>query len=247
MPVHPPRLEGICLPRLHYEEVRMRLCHFMIPFACPISITVIADATFLDVRTRLREDHRGATEQPGKYFRESDFHAHYDGRFGEMVVRSDERQLLLRNLLHTFASTMSDLGVSVWVAHGALLGWWWNHKLFPWDDGVDMQIELQSLMFLAEYYNMTEYHFRMPGRHRRRSYLLEINPHYTDRHTHDQLNRIDARWIDTDNGLFVDITAVSPAPTDPDAGGTAPNILMSKDGHRYLVSIADGTRKVERC
>jgi hypothetical protein len=48
-----------------------------------------------------------------------------------------------------------------------------------------------------------------------KKYLLEVNPHYADASTSDKLNRIDARWIDVQTGLFIDITTVHPVPRPP--------------------------------
>ncbi|MCJ1273032.1 hypothetical protein MMC21_000821 [Puttea exsequens] len=60
--------------------------------------------------------------------------------------------------------------------------------------------------------------------YRKRDYLLEVNPKYTDPSYEDYLNVIDARWIDIDTGLFIDITAVRPHYEKPD-------VICSKDKH----------------
>ena len=62
-----------------------------------------------------------------------------------------------------------------------------------------------------------------------RSYLLEINPNYDDGGTEDKNNVIDARWIDMDTGLFLDITAVR-RHRDPTMGR---DILRCKDSNQY--------------
>ena len=83
-----------------------------------------------------------------------------------------------------------------------------------------------TVHFLASYYNMTIHNFK------KRNYLLEVNPKYTDDSYEDYLNVIDARWIDTETGLFIDITAVRPRPGKK-------NVLCSKDQHEELVSVAE--------
>lgn len=83
-----------------------------------------------------------------------------------------------------------------------------------------------TVHFLANYYNMTIHNFK------KRNYLLEVNPKYTDDSYEDYLNVIDARWIDTETGLFIDITAVRPR-----AGKE--NVLCSKDQHEELVSVTE--------
>ena len=42
-----------------------------------------------------------------------------------------------------------------------------------------------------------------------RKYLLDVNPYARQRHRGDGMNIIDARWIDTRNGLYIDITGLS--------------------------------------
>lgn len=78
--------------------------------------------------------------------------------------------------------------------------------------------------FLASYYNMTIHKFR------ERDYLLEVNPKYTDPSYSDYLNVIDARWIDIDTGLFIDITAVRPHHEQK-------NVICSKDKHEERVCL----------
>ena len=138
---------------------------------------------------------------------------------------------------------MADLGAETWIIHGTLLGWWWNRKvrpdalslplpgikqlqILPWDSDIDVQMTNTTVHFLASYYNMTIHNFK------KRNYLLEVNPKYTDNSYEDYLNVIDARWIDTETGLFIDITAVRPRPGKK-------NVLCSKDQHEELVSVAE--------
>ena len=148
---------------------------------------------------------------------------------------------------------MSDLGVETWVVHGTLLGWWWNQKvchhllirgyskcscsggqILPWDSDLDLQVREETIYYLARHYNMTEYQFSLPGRSSDNKYLLEINPHYKTRGTEDKLNVIDARWIDTQTGLFIDISTVRKNWTAIEEG--VEGALMCKDKHHYLVS-----------
>lgn len=147
---------------------------------------------------------------------------------------------------------MHALGAETWIMHGSLLGWWWNRRIMPWDSDIDVQVSEASLAFLAQYYNMTVHTFRdlevpvlddgsgkeeeqeeQEGRKKvdgeAKSYLLEINPHWTNGDVRDTHNVIDARWIDTATGLFIDITALRVNHSSP-----APLSLYCKDTHRYL-------------
>ena len=65
----------------------------------------------------------------------------------------------------------------------------------------------------------------------RRDYMLEVNPKYTDPSYDDSLNVIDARWIDIETGLFIDITAVRPHMTKK-------GIMCSKDQHEEKVTFS---------
>ena len=127
---------------------------------------------------------------------------------------------------------MSDIGVETWIMHGSLLGWWWNRKIMPWDADVDVQMSYWSMKFLADFYNMTIHHYKLPGIEKGRDYLLEVNPHYVIDSIQDRLNVIDARWIDTEVGLFIDITVLRRNRTAEALG--IEGVMMSKDGHSYL-------------
>lgn len=106
-------------------------------------------------------------------------------------------------------------------------------QILPWDSDIDVQVSETTIAFLAKYYNMTEYHFSLPDIETGRNYLLEINPHYTIRGTEDKFNVIDGRWIDTDTGLFIDISTVRKNYTAIAEGISG--ALMCKDKHHYLV------------
>ena len=134
--------------------------------------------------------------------------------------------------------------------HGSLLGWWWNRRIMPWDSDVDgkscpgaghartlttarpVQMSESSMSYLAEYYNMTVHHFKLPGISEGRDYMLEVNPHYVNGSITDHLNVIDARWIDTETGLFIDITTLRRNETAAKLG--LHGVMMCKDKHHYL-------------
>ncbi|KAL4887936.1 LicD family-domain-containing protein [Aspergillus ambiguus] len=193
-----------------------------------------ARVDFMGVRDKMAKDYTNEAVSAEKYFHESSFHYHYDGRFASHALPDEETIPHLSALIRTYLSTMADIGVETWIMHGTLLAWWWNQKIFPWDNDIDVQISEPSIHFIAEYYNMTEHHFDIPGVEGGRTYQLEINPNYVIRSTADKLNVIDARWIDTSSGLFIDITAVRKDDRRREKG--YPGALMCKDGHRFDVS-----------
>ncbi len=136
-------------------------------------------------------------------------------------------------MARSYFTTMNDLGVETWIMHGSLVGWWWNGRVLPWDSDVDVMVSEATMHFLAGFYNMTTYHYEAPGLPDGRDYMLEINPHYVTRERHDTLNVIDARWIDMDTGLFIDVTTVRRNETHP-----TPGIMSCKDGHDFAVSVS---------
>ncbi|KAJ6005470.1 hypothetical protein N7451_003414 [Penicillium sp. IBT 35674x] len=187
---------------------------------------------FLSVRPSLAKGYESEANIPTKkYFTESSFHHHYDGRFANSTLPEEKVIPYLSNLIQTYLDTMNSIGAETWIMHGSLLSWWWNQKIFPWDNDLDVQISEPTIHFLADYYNYTDHHFEIPGVEGGRTYLLEINPNYVVKSTKDRLNVIDGRWIDKSSGLFIDITAVRPDDDKRKRG--YPEALMCKDRHHY--------------
>jgi LicD family len=104
-------------------------------------------------------------------------------------------------------------------------------QILPWDDDIDVQMTLDTMAFLANYYQLYVFHYNQPDIPGGRDYMLEINPDYYRETKWDKLNSIDARWIDMQTGLFIDITAVRPNITARAEG--QPYALMCKDLHKY--------------
>lgn len=100
----------------------------------------------------------------------------------------------------------------------------------PWDSDIDVQMTNTTVHMLASYYNMTIHTFEISD-NETRDYMLEVNPKYKDPSYEDTLNVIDARWIDIETGLFIDITAVRPHLTKK-------GIICSKDQHEEQVCLS---------
>ncbi|KAI9170800.1 mannosylphosphorylation protein [Paramyrothecium foliicola] len=164
-----------------------------------------------------------------KYFEESRYSIHYDARYAVRPLSEDDQRDAIIVLIQTYLSTFRELGVQTWLMHGTLLGWWWGKKVMPWDLDADVQIMEADMYFLAGYHNMTTYYFKYDSIPNGRTFLLEINPYFTHREQDDELNLIDARWIDTQNGLYIDITAARYA-VNHEAGE---GILFDKNSHEY--------------
>jgi phosphorylcholine metabolism protein LicD len=142
------------------------------------------------------------------------------------TVSYEERTDTLHHMIRAYLSTFRDLHIETWVAHGTLLGWWWNGQILPWDWDLDVQVSGQALSYMAEFLNYTTHNYKFGNVERH--YFLDVNPYYHERTRGDGWNIIDARWIDTRNGLFIDITGISE--TDP---VDQPGIWSCKNEHDY--------------
>ncbi|KAJ1566246.1 hypothetical protein HK405_010578 [Cladochytrium tenue] len=118
------------------------------------------------------------------------------------IERADVEPLV-RDLVHAWARFADHAGVKAWLAHGSLIGWFWGRDLLPWDDDVDLQLTFRDLLRLADEFNQTVWEDR---------FLVDVNPNLYARF-HQDHNVVDARFIDTRSGRFIDLTALaSPLP-----------------------------------
>ncbi|KPM45583.1 hypothetical protein AK830_g907 [Neonectria ditissima] len=156
---------------------------------------------------------------------------HYDKRYFHDKVPYAQHRFVLRDLARSYLSTMNGFGVETWLAHGTLLGWWWNGQIMPWDYDLDVQLTNTSMLWLGDNLNRTEhvYNYTNPetGALVTNSYLLDVNPHHVDLDRGDGMNIIDARWIDQSNGMYIDITVLREREAD------RPGIWSCKNKHRY--------------
>jgi hypothetical protein len=236
-----------------------------------------------------------AKAKEGKYFHEAGGGMgliHYDARYFVEAVPYDEHIVVLRNLVRSYLAMMRSVGLDTWIAHGTLLGWWWNERIMPWDYDADVQVNDTVLLEMGDKYNMTQYQFDIDtfrigelisgvldedeqarqdkevaeaqasaaaaassssppasdyhnGNEldrktpedlkllaalgsRSRTYLLDVNPNSRQRSRMAGRNVIDARWIDVENGMFIDITGLS----ELDPRGR-PGVVSCKNNHHY--------------
>ncbi|KAG4030051.1 hypothetical protein MFRU_013g00750 [Monilinia fructicola] len=170
-----------------------------------------------------------------KYFHEpggGDALGHYDVRYFQgKPVTYEEKQDTLKHLIRSYLTIFRERNIETWIAHGTLLGWWWNGKIMPWDWDLDTQVSSATLAWLGENMNMTTHNYTgraEDGSSFTRQYLLDVNPWNWERVRGDGMNVIDARWIDLRNGLFIDITGL--AEVNP---STQPGVWSCKNYHRY--------------
>lgn len=152
-----------------------------------------------------------------KYFHEANLlgtsrGSHFDWRFFKKSQYSQyEHQAILHRLTRAWLRFSALAGMKTWVAHGSLLGWYWNGFNMPWDLDLDVQMTMQSLFLLARNYNqlvvvdMSD-NTTLGGVH---LYFVDVSPYVYDREHGDGKNVIDARFIDTESGMYVDITGLA--------------------------------------
>ncbi|KAJ5658362.1 uncharacterized protein N7484_002011 [Penicillium longicatenatum] len=168
-----------------------------------------------------------------KYFHEpgrDDILGHYDIRFFTSPVEDAARAETLTHMIRAYLNFFNENELETWIAHGTLLGWWWNGKILPWDWDMDTQVPDTTLTYLADHFNHTIVEYTAPDSREKRQYLLDINPWARQRDHGQGHNIIDARWIDIDTGLYIDITGLSLL--EPD---TEPGVWGCKNFHKYRV------------
>lgn len=160
-----------------------------------------------------RSLHTHSADMP-KYFEEAsavtDFvHLghHYDARFFRGILPADEIRARLDAVVRAWLHFTAANDLTAWLAHGTLYGWLYNGLAFTWDGDHDVQMPIAHLQRMAERFNQTlvvEDPTYGNGR-----YFLDVSSFITSRTKGNGLHNIDARFIDVDSGLYVDITGLS--------------------------------------
>lgn len=150
---------------------------------------------------------------PPKYFSEARLVGtalgdHYDWRFFNGIMYGTyEQTLTLHRLVRAFLSFCRKNGITTWVAHGSLLSWYWNGVAFPWDNDVDVQMPVMDLHKLSMYFNQSLIVEDVEDGFGR--YFVDCGTFITLREPGNHNNNIDARFIDVDTGLYIDITGLA--------------------------------------
>jgi hypothetical protein len=67
-----------------------------------------------------------------KYFHEpgsDNTLGHYDKRYFHGVVTDEERTDTQSHMVRAYLNFFREKELDTWIAHGTLLGWWWNGKV----------------------------------------------------------------------------------------------------------------------
>ena len=73
-----------------------------------------------------------AYEDSMKYFHEpgnTDLLGHYDTRFYKGLLSYEEKRDTQVHMMRAYLDIFREKGIETWIAHGTLLGWWWNGKV----------------------------------------------------------------------------------------------------------------------
>lgn len=138
---------------------------------------------------------------------------HYDWRFFDGLINYTELQApVLHGLIRAWFQLVNNYKFNTWIAHGTLLSWFWNGVAFPWDIDFDVQMPIKDLHGLCRQLNQsltidlgsTEGEGLRHGK-----YFLDCGTFIGVRDNSNGNNNIDARFIDVENGLYIDITGLA--------------------------------------
>lgn len=155
-----------------------------------IILLIIIVIIFITIRYKiyfvvLKESFRNP-----KFFNELKGHPHLDARYGTLKEYLDHSDLVYT--LKFFTKYCKEKDIKPVIMHGSLIGLYFNNDMLPWDDDIDIILSGNCITNLTNYENL--------------NFLIEINPNSLDRSKKDKNNIIDARVINKNSGVFIDIT-----------------------------------------
>lgn len=168
-----------------------------------------------------------AEGNPPKYFSEAKLlrkepdwalGGHYDWKFFNGLINyTDKTQPALHGLIKAWLRFTNSNDFSAWIAHGSLLSWYWNAEGFPWDNDIDVQMPIEDLHRLSRDFNQSiivDFGYDgVTGETRYGRYFMDCSTFITKRERGNGKNNIDARFIDLDTGLYIDITGMAVSDT----------------------------------
>ena len=133
---------------------------------------------------------------------------HYDWRFFSGIIEDEEEtRRTLHHMLRSFLKFTFAKNIPTWVAHGSLLSWYWNSLNFPWDNDIDVQMPIKDLQRFCKLYNNTLIVENLNDGMGK--YYVDCGSYLTHRTKGFGRNNIDARFIDIDKGIYIDITGLA--------------------------------------
>lgn len=130
---------------------------------------------------------------------------HIDSPFFKRYISDRERQSILQHIIRAWFEFAETENIASWINYGSLLGWAYNGINMPWDSDIDVQLPIAQLDRLARKFNNTL--ILENPRDGTAAYLFEVSPTYVKQG--NGKNFIDARFIDINTGVYIDISALS--------------------------------------
>ncbi|KAG0683842.1 hypothetical protein C6P42_000104 [Pichia californica] len=135
----------------------------------------------------------------------------YDPNIAKQSPRVDNKTkrqtIILSHMAHTLFSLTFHDGLFMWPAHGSLLAWYFNAISFPYDEDEDVQMPIEDLAKFCLKYNNSM--IVENPRYGMGKYFVDCSSSLTHRGKELGNNNIDARVIDIDSGMYIDITGLS--------------------------------------
>lgn len=83
-------------------------------------------------RRRKKKPPERPSDGSAKYFHEpggTDLANHYDSRYEHGILSYEEKQNSQVHMVRAYLDFFKKNNIETWLAHGTLLGWWWNGKV----------------------------------------------------------------------------------------------------------------------
>lgn len=141
---------------------------------------------------------------------------HRDKRFfnSDNLINDDQEYFgRLNSMIRTFQKFTRANGLISWLGHGTLYGYLYNGHSFPWDNDFDLQMPIKHLHLMAQYFNQSL--ILEDPREGNGRYIVDVGDSLTVRVNGNGRNNIDARLVDVDTGLYIDITGLSVSDAPP--------------------------------
>ncbi|QPG73023.1 hypothetical protein FOA43_000327 [Brettanomyces nanus] len=168
--------------------------------------------------------------------------AHFDWRFiGSRALSEYESTSGLHKLMRSWLRMTRILGVDTWIAHGSLLGFYFNGLILNWDFDHDVQVTEESLILLGRDFNQSLVVDISPGSSDQPQlsdmgtgeFFIDVGSSIYHREKGNGNNAIDARFIDIHTGMFIDITALAITKSKPSSKSMGNN--LSKEYAKFLI------------
>ncbi|KAJ8140545.1 hypothetical protein OY671_006269 [Metschnikowia pulcherrima] len=184
----------------------------------------------LDIRERKNSINDWGWHYDWRFFNDALF---YEKKGWSKAERVERTNIILERLLRNWNRFAEEKGIVSWIMHGPLLSWYWDGLMFPYDVDIDIQMPISELVRLAQNYNQTlvvESPSEGYGK-----YLIDVGTFIHNRERAETGNHIDARFVDVDSGIYIDITGLSKSTFD----------LPEEYNDKHIVTKAEGDHNAE--